>query len=56
MLFASERLRSAEVKVLKQTEGKSQIELQVWYRFAPLEGMPGNSVNFKCIAFSISTG
>ena len=50
-------LRIEEIydKVLKQTEGKSQIELQVWYRFAPLEGIPGNSVNFVDLPYAINS-
>ena len=42
-------------KVLQQIEGRSQIELQVWYRFAPLEGIPGNSVNFVDLPYAINS-
>ena len=42
-------------QVLKRTENKLQIELQVWCRFAPLEGLPGNCINFADLPYSISS-
>ena len=52
LMFKIEELHD---QVLKRTEEKSQIELQIWYRFAPLEGLPGNSINFVDLPYSISS-